>query len=240
MRGRGIVKYLKIAGAGAALWAGLMVAPFNQAIAQDGWVGGRPVFQSDVLREQKRLELEREARRAQYAPVSYPPYAKGGARPEIVPEVPPVVRLSRAERPGTIIIDTGGRRLYYVLQGGQAYEYPISVGREGFAWTGTEKISRVAEWPEWNPPAEMRARQAGLPINMTGGINNPLGAKALYLGNTLYRIHGTNDPRSIGRASSSGCFRMLNQHVTHLATLAKVGTTVRVVSQYGEGRTASQ
>jgi lipoprotein-anchoring transpeptidase ErfK/SrfK len=142
------------------------------------------------------------------------------------------VSLKKAERAGTIIIDTGGRRLYYVLPGNRAYEYPISVGREGFAWTGTENISRVAVWPDWNPPAEMRERQPGLPKTMTGGINNPLGAKALYLGNTLYRIHGTNDPRSIGRASSSGCFRMMNEHVTHLATMAGVGTQVRVVSHY--------
>jgi lipoprotein-anchoring transpeptidase ErfK/SrfK len=234
------VSNLRIAYAVASLLAVTAVAPSGPALAQEFWNDGKPVFRSDVLREQHRLEKEREARRTYYGPVSYPPYAQGGPRPEIVPEVPPVVALSKPEKPGTIIIDTGGRRLYYVLTGGTAYEYPISVGREGFAWTGTEKISRVAEWPEWNPPAEMRARQAGLPINMTGGVNNPLGAKALYLGNTLYRIHGTNDPRSIGRASSSGCFRMLNQHVTHLATLAKIGTTVRVVSQYGEGRTAGQ
>ena len=201
------------------------------ALALDGWSDGKPVFQSDVLRNQRRLDAERESHRKQYD-VVYPAFMTGGPRPAIAPEAPPIVSLPKAERSGTIIIDTGDRRLYYVLPGNQAYEYPISVGREGFMWTGTERISRVAAWPDWNPPAEMRDRQHGLPKTMTGGLNNPLGAKALYLGNTLYRIHGTNDPRSIGRASSSGCFRMINAHVMHLATLAGVGTQVRVVSHY--------
>lgn len=234
-----LVNHQRIIFAGALLWAVMMVAASPSAVAQVEWIDGRPVFRSDVLREQQRLDRERESRRRTYD-VVYPPYAQGGPRPDIVPEAPPIVPLAKAERPGIIIIDTGGRRLYYVLPGNQAYEYPISVGREGFAWTGTENISRIAVWPDWNPPAEMRARQRGLPINMTGGVNNPLGAKALYLGNTLYRIHGTNDPRSIGRASSSGCFRMMNQHVTHLATLAGIGTQVRVVSQYGGARSAAR
>ena len=131
-----------------------------------------------------------------------------------------------------IIVDTQGKKLYYVLQNRQAYAYPISVGRDGFTWTGTERISRIASWPTWTPPAGMHSRQKGLPITVTGGLLNPLGAKALYLGSTIYRIHGTNNARTIGRASSSGCFRMMNEHVTHLATLAHVGTAVRVVSNY--------
>ena len=143
-----------------------------------------------------------------------------------------VVDYRTSEPPGTIIVDTQGRKLYYVLPGKQAYAYPISVGRVGFTWTGTEKISRIASWPSWTPPPEMHQRQKGLPITVTGGLLNPLGAKALYLGNSIYRIHGTNNDRSIGRASSSGCFRMMNEHVTHLATLAHVGTAVRVVSSY--------
>ena len=229
------MNYLRIAYAGALVSAIMSFAAAPQAVAQDDWRDGRPIFQSDVLREQQRIDHEREARRSAYPtsyPTSYPPYADGGAQPDITPLAPPIVELEKREAPGTIIIDTGGRRLFYVLRGNQAYEYPISVGREGFAWTGSERISRVAPWPSWNPPAEMRERQSGLPITMTGGINNPLGAKALYLGNTLYRIHGTNDPKSIGRASSSGCFRMMNAHVTHLATLAGVGTQVRVVAHY--------
>lgn len=223
--------HIRIAYAGALAWA-VMVLASSPAAAMEDWIDGRkPVFRSDVLRDQQRTERDREARRRAYQ-VSYPPYMEGGPQPSIAPEAPPVVPLDKAEQPGTIIIDSGGRRLYYVLPGNRAYEYPISVGREGFAWTGSERISRIAAWPSWNPPAEMRVREPGLPITMTGGIHNPLGAKALYLGNTLYRIHGTNDPTTIGRAASSGCFRMMNQHVIHLATLAGIGTPVKVVARY--------
>jgi len=221
------VNYVRLICAGALVWTAAMFAGAPRVAAQDGWVDGRPIFRSDVLREQQRLERERRSYQ-----ISYPPYMTGGGQPDIAPVAPPIVSLAKAEKAGTIIIDSGSRKLYYVLPGNTAYEYPISVGREGFTWTGSETISRVAPWPTWNPPAEMRARQPGLPITMTGGINNPLGAKALYLGNTLYRIHGTNDPKTIGRASSSGCFRMMNQHVIHLATMAGVGTPVRVVSRY--------
>jgi|GEM_PF-640835 lipoprotein-anchoring transpeptidase ErfK/SrfK len=209
---------------------GLTEAP-PHARAQDQWVGGRPVFQSDI--EQKRRQ--REAKRAQHReahPTSYPRHMKGGVKPDIAPEKPPIVYLQRKEKPNTIIIDTKGRQLYYVLPEQRAYAYPISVGRQGFTWTGTERISRIASWPSWTPPPEMRQRQPGLPISVSGGIINPLGAKALYLGNTVYRIHGTSNTRSIGRASSSGCFRMMNKHVVHLATIARVGTKVSVVSSY--------
>jgi hypothetical protein len=130
----------------------------------------------------------------------------------------------------SIVIDTGSRKLYYVLPDGGAYEYAISVGREGFSWTGSEVISRKQEWPDWHPPAEMRERDTSLPAKMTGGLKNPLGALALYLGDTLYRIHGTNDAKSIGRAASSGCFRMLNAHILHLASIAEIGTQVTVVA----------
>lgn len=202
-----------------------------QARAQGQWVGGTPVFQIDIERRQRQREAARAKRRKSYN-VSYPAYMKGGARPDIKPEKPPVVYLQRNERPGTIIIDTKGRKLYYVLSGKRAYAYPISVGRQGFTWTGTERISRITSWPSWTPPPEMRRRQPGLPITVSGGVRNPLGAKAFYLGNTVYRIHGTNNARSIGRASSSGCFRMMNKHVMHLARIARAGTKVRVVSSY--------
>ena len=132
---------------------------------------------------------------------------------------------------GSIVIDTAGRRLYYVLSSSQAYQYPIAVGREGFTWTGTEKISRKVHWPDWNPPAEMLERKPELPTHLTGGVRNPLGAIALYLGNSLYRIHGTNDAKSIGTAASSGCIRMTNGNVVHLASIADIGTTVRVLSK---------
>jgi lipoprotein-anchoring transpeptidase ErfK/SrfK len=210
----------------------MILAEGSPVLAQSVWSGGMPVFRSDIERREREREARRKERRKNYAPTRYPRYMKGGARPKITPEAPPIVYLARKERPGTIIIDTKGRKLYYVLSGGRAYAYPISVGRQGFQWTGRERISRIASWPSWTPPAEMRRRQPGLPITVSGGLRNPLGAKALYLGNSIYRIHGTNNERSIGRASSSGCFRMMNEHVTHLATLARVGTRVRVVSSY--------
>lgn len=153
----------------------------------------------------------------------------GGARPAISPVAPPVVAYSGPQGAGSVVIDTRGRALYYVLGGGRAYRYAIAVGREGFTWSGTQKVSRIQAWPDWRPPAEMRQRQPHLPVVMTGGVDNPLGAKAIYLGSTLYRIHGTNDSRSIGSASSSGCFRMTNANVTHLASMVRVGTTVTVM-----------
>lgn len=207
--------------------------------AQDGFVNGAPVFQSDADRRQRQLDDQRAERRKTLNVVTYPKYMDGGDKPDIAPQEPPIVYLDNPEPAGLIIVDTNGRKLYYVLPGNRAYAYPISVGREGFEWTGTEKISRVASWPSWTPPAEMRQRQPGLPITVSGGLINPLGAKALYLGNTIYRIHGTNNERSIGRASSSGCFRMANEHVVHLAKIARIGTSVRVVSSYTNGVSTS-
>jgi lipoprotein-anchoring transpeptidase ErfK/SrfK len=172
-----------------------------------------------------------QQRAAKAAPVKNPPVLDGGGRPAISPAAPPIVSFASGAGVGTIIIDTSGRALYYTLSATTAYRYPISVGREGFTWTGTETISRVASWPDWRPPSEMKERVPTLPDLMTGGVRNPLGAKALYLGNSLYRIHGTNDVSTIGQAASSGCFRMTNSNVTHLAGLAGVGTTVRVVNK---------
>jgi lipoprotein-anchoring transpeptidase ErfK/SrfK len=216
---------IMIAAAGA-MWGA------TRAGAQDGVDGSSPVVKNEIERRERELDEQREARRKQYGPTVYPKHMDGGEKPNIAPQKPPVVYLDNNEPPGTVIVDTGGRKLYYVLPDKQAYAYPISVGRDGFTWTGTEKISRIVSWPSWTPPPEMHERQPGLPITVSGGLINPLGAKALYLGNTIYRIHGTNNERSIGKASSSGCFRMMNEHVTHLATLARVGTTVRVVANY--------
>jgi lipoprotein-anchoring transpeptidase ErfK/SrfK len=154
----------------------------------------------------------------------------GGARPSIDAVIPPVVPFAHDFPVNSIVIDTGERRLYYVLGANRAYQYPISVGREGFNWIGVERISRKQAWPDWYPPAEMRERDPTLPEKMTGGIKNPLGAMALYLGDTLYRIHGTNDVKSIGRSESSGCFRMLNSAVMHLASITEIGTPVSVVN----------
>lgn len=155
----------------------------------------------------------------------------GGGKPYIAPVAPSTVTFPNSYGAGSIVIDTAGRKLYYVLSSSSAYRYPIAVGRQGFTWSGTQKISREVAWPDWKPPQEMLERKPELPEYMEGGIRNPLGAKALYLGNTLYRIHGTNDAKTIGTAASSGCIRMTNGHVTHLASIAGVGTTVHVLNK---------
>ena len=140
-----------------------------------------------------------------------------------------VVAFSGSEAPGTIVIDTANTYLYYVLGSGRAIRYGIGVGREGFTWSGVETIARKAEWPDWIPPAEMVARQPYLPRWVAGGPGNPLGARALYLGNTAYRIHGTNQPSTIGGHVSSGCIRMLNEDVMDLFDRVQVGTKVVVL-----------
>jgi lipoprotein-anchoring transpeptidase ErfK/SrfK len=132
------------------------------------------------------------------------------------------------EPPGTIVVLTSQRFLYVVQGNNRALRYGIGVGREGFQWAGLQKISRKAEWPDWTPPAEMIERQPYLPRFMAGGPGNPLGARALYLGNTVYRIHGTNQPQTIGHAVSSGCFRLVNKDVIDLYDRVPVGTKVVV------------
>jgi lipoprotein-anchoring transpeptidase ErfK/SrfK len=135
------------------------------------------------------------------------------------------------EPPGTIIIDTPGRFLYLVQEGNRAIRYGIGVGRDGFQWSGLLKISRKAEWPDWTPPPEMIERQPYLPRFMAGGPGNPLGARALYLGNTVYRLHGTNMPQTIGTSVSSGCFRLANEEIIDLYERVPVGTKVVVRQQ---------
>jgi lipoprotein-anchoring transpeptidase ErfK/SrfK len=142
-----------------------------------------------------------------------------------------VVDYATREAPGTIVIDTPNTYLYLVLGGGKALRYGIGVGREGFTWAGVESISRVAEWPDWYPPAEMIARQPYLPRFVAGGPGNPLGARALYLGNSQYRIHGTNDASTIGHHVSSGCIRLTNADIIDLFGRVKVGTRVVVLPQ---------
>ena len=138
------------------------------------------------------------------------------------------VSFSGQYAPGTIYINTAERRLYLVLGNGQALQYGIGVGRDGFRWGGTHRISAKKEWPSWTPPSQMLARRPDLPRHMAGGVDNPLGARAMYLGSTLYRIHGSNEPETIGQAVSSGCFRMTNDDVTDLYGRVSVGTTVVV------------
>ena len=131
--------------------------------------------------------------------------------------------------PGTIVVNTAERRLYLVLQNGQALRYGIGVGRDGFRWGGVHKITAKKEWPDWTPPPEMLQRRPDLPSWMAGGPENPLGARAMYLGSTLYRIHGSNEPWTIGQAVSSGCIRMRNEDVIDLYERVKVGTKVVVI-----------
>ncbi|MEH3062181.1 Lipoprotein-anchoring transpeptidase ErfK/SrfK [Methylobacterium sp. UNC300MFChir4.1] len=129
---------------------------------------------------------------------------------------------------GTIVVSTAERRLYYVLGGGQALRYGVGVGRPGFTWGGVQTITMKREWPDWRPPSTMLKRRPDLPRYMKGGLENPLGARAMYLGGSIYRIHGSNEPETIGTAVSSGCIRMTNDDVTDLYTRAKVGTKVIV------------
>ncbi len=140
-----------------------------------------------------------------------------------------LVDYSTREPAGTIIVDTPNTYLYLVLGGGKALRYGIGVGREGFTWAGAERVSKMKEWPDWFPPAEMIERQPYLPRVMAGGPGNPLGARALYLGNTLYRIHGTNQPSTIGQFVSSGCIRLLNEDIEDLYSRVQVGTRVVVL-----------
>ena len=142
-----------------------------------------------------------------------------------------VVSYSTREAPGTIIIDTPNTYLYLVMGNGQAMRYGIGVGRDGFTWSGTQSITKKAEWPDWTPPPEMIARQPYLPRQMAGGPGNPLGARAMYLGGTIYRIHGTNAPGTIGTRVSSGCIRLTNEDVADLYSRVTVGTKVIVLPQ---------
>ena len=182
-----------------------------------------------------------------------PPELRGRAQPESISRSSPpidqmgvsnrayrledsrrgLVDYSTNEPAGTIVIDTPNTVLYLVIGNGKAIRYEIGVGREGFTWAGRKKITRMAEWPDWRPPAEMVERDPQLPRFMAGGLNNPLGARALYLGDTLYRIHGTNQPTSIGTFESSGCIRMLNDDVIDLYQRVSVGTQVVVLGHNG-------
>jgi lipoprotein-anchoring transpeptidase ErfK/SrfK len=152
----------------------------------------------------------------------------------VTPKVDPrfnrqIVSYSGNDRPGTIVIDTSERFLFLVQEGGKAIRYGVGVGRDGFEWTGSKRITRKAEWPDWRPPEQMLRRRPDLPRFMEGGPDNPLGARALYLGSSLYRIHGSNEPETIGQAVSSGCIRMRNEDVVDLYDRVRVGTTVRVI-----------
>ena len=162
------------------------------------------------------------------------PIGPGGYRGALFGGGSPVARATvsfdgKKYQPGSVVINTAERRLYYVIDEGRAVRYGIGVGRLGFTWTGMKAVSQKREWPDWTPPPQMLKRRPDLPRWMPGGPNNPLGARAIYLGSTLYRIHGSNEPETIGQAVSSGCFRMVNDDVMDLYTRVKVGTVVHVL-----------
>jgi lipoprotein-anchoring transpeptidase ErfK/SrfK len=162
-------------------------------------------------------------------PQAVAPLAPEAPAPQMSAIPREIVAYTAAHSPGTIVVSTGERRLYYVMGGGQAVRYGVGVGRPGFTWGGVQTVTMKREWPDWRPPAQMLRRRPDLPRYMKGGIENPLGARAMYLGGTLYRIHGSNEPETIGQAVSSGCFRMTNEDVTDLYSRVKVGTRVVVV-----------
>jgi lipoprotein-anchoring transpeptidase ErfK/SrfK len=212
------------------------------------WVtqlGGRP--DRVVYRQQRPIAVQQQgATRNQYlfqkrvqrsgAGVAQPVAMTRAQRPvrQMDPQfLPQTVAYDSKEKAGTIVIDTNSRFLYLVTGNGEARRYGVGVGKPGFEWAGAHRVTRKAEWPTWTPPSEMRAREAAkghyLPASMSGGPENPLGARAMYLGSTLYRIHGTNAPWTIGYAVSSGCIRMRNEDVTDLYERVKIGTKVVVI-----------
>ncbi|MGZ2502984.1 L,D-transpeptidase [Rhizobium leguminosarum] len=203
--------------------------------------GGRVrpvVYQRPVVRQQQRGLFQRRVLRQapQAAPQTVSAINPGipSIRHPIEPQyLPQMVDYDTQEKPGTIVIDTNNRFLYLVMQGGKARRYGVGVGKPGFEWAGAHKITRKTEWPDWTPPSEMISREAAkghyLPARMDGGAENPLGARAMYLGSTLYRIHGTNAPWSIGSAVSSGCIRLRNEDVIDLYDRVSVGTRVIVM-----------
>jgi len=206
-------------------------------------LGGGPVrpvvYQRPVVVQQRGLFQQRRTviqRAPQPAPQTVSairpgiPVIRGQVEPQFLPQM---VDYDTKEKPGTLVIDTNNRFLYLIMDGGKARRYGVGVGKPGFEWAGAHKITRKSEWPDWTPPSEMVSREAAkghyLPARMDGGPENPLGARAMYLGSTLYRIHGTNAPWTIGSAVSSGCIRMRNEDVVDLYDRVNVGTRVIVM-----------
>ena len=178
------------------------------------------------------FEIDPLTRQPLYTPRSAPQTYGGpqdAYRPQATAVPRQIVQYGGRHAPGTIVVSTSERRLYYVLGNGQAVQYGVGVGRPGFEWAGTKTVTMKREWPDWRPPAQMLRRRPDLPRHMAGGPDNPLGARAMYLGGSLYRIHGSNEPETIGQAVSSGCIRMTNDDVVDLYNRVKVGTRVVVV-----------
>ena len=157
----------------------------------------------------------------------YPQALREAAKPQF--KRGQIINYATSMAPGSILIDTKQNLLFFILSNGKAVKYHVATAKKGFEWSGTNKVSFKTEWPEWRPPVEMLARRPELPAYMAGGPKNPLGARAIYLGDTMYRIHGTNEPSSIGKAASSGCIRMLNEDVSELYQFVKQGATVTVL-----------
>lgn len=193
-----------------------------------------PQYQAQPRVQYRQAQPQAQPDRIRTAAVPGRPVRRTVARPQINPiYLPQEVAFTGKEKPGTIIIDTTQNFLYLVGESGKARRYGVGTGKPGFEWAGTHKVSQKREWPDWRPPSEMIAREKAkgryLPTFLAGGMENPLGARALYLGSTLYRIHGTNQPWTIGGAVSSGCIRMRNEDVVDLYDRVKVGTTVVVM-----------
>ena len=242
--GGGFIEFLFTGGEGAPppRYRAAPPAPaalYGQPARRGRYAQPEPAMQDDMYASQDPEYLDGSQRPAagyqQYGGRQRPVYAALPAagspvQMAIDPKfLPQDVEYNGPEKPGTIVVDTPKRFLYLVQENGKARRYGIGVGRPGFSWAGTHTITNKREWPDWRPPAEMIQRQPNLPRFMPGGPDNPLGARAMYLGSTLYRIHGSNEPWTIGHAVSSGCIRMRNEDVTDLYNRVNVGTKVIVI-----------
>ena len=202
------------------------VQPIRKPSAQQAQASSTPVYVSTPVRASAPAPAAIPVPAPIPAPLVEPPKADAGVPGALVRQV---VDYASRQAPGTVIIDTGNTFLYFVLNDRQAMRYGIGVGREGFTWSGEQTVARQTEWPDWRPPAEMLVRQPYLPRFMAGGPGSPLGARAMYLGETEYRIHGTNKPDTIGKRVSSGCIRLTNEDVVNLYGRVKVGAKVIVL-----------
>ena len=208
-----------------------VVSAFTHRMLSIAVAGMALVCASDGAKAQSPLQLQQFSARSDFRSADTTDEdlqaAPGVQTPEHLKRA--VVAYATHEAPGTIVIDTGSTYLYFVLGQGRAIRYGVGVGREGFTWAGVQNVTRKSEWPDWIPPSDMIARQPYLPRFMSGGPGNPLGARAMYLGNSIYRIHGTNDPSTIGKFVSSGCIRMTNEDVVDLYGRVNIGTRVVVL-----------
>jgi len=220
MAARVAIGVIAVAASGYGLWSRPgSVPPVRKPSAPQAQASSTPVYVAPPVHASAPAPVPAPA-----PPVEPPRAAEGPAA-----LVRQVVDYASRQTPGTVIIDTGNTLLYFVLNDRQAMRYGIGVGREGFTWSGEQTVARKAEWPDWHPPAEMVSRQPYLPRFMAGGPGNPLGARAMYLGETEYRIHGTNKPDTIGKRVSSGCIRLTNDDVADLYERVKVGAKVIVL-----------